>query len=146
MVDFIDRVPTYPGRVRLTPVPGSSDLFDLTRADQPTVLGTPVNRALFEALQNEQNETGAYVGTGNGASITRTITFAFEPKAFVIIGNGYTAIWVSGSDRFYSSGNTAANRPVTWDGPSVSWTGQGTEGYDGFMNTLGKNYYWIAFR
>lgn len=40
-----DRVPTYPGRVKLTPVPGSSDLFDMERADEPIETGTPLNKA-----------------------------------------------------------------------------------------------------
>lgn len=40
-----NRQPTYPGRVKLTPVPGSTDLYDMERADQPTVEGTPLNKA-----------------------------------------------------------------------------------------------------
>lgn len=40
-----NRQPTYPGRVKLTPVPGSSDLYDMERADQPTVEGTPLNKS-----------------------------------------------------------------------------------------------------
>lgn len=40
-----DRVPMHPGRVRLTPVPGQADTYDLVRADQPTQEGTPLNKA-----------------------------------------------------------------------------------------------------
>lgn len=40
-----DRVPLYPGRVTLTPVSGQANTFDLTRADQPTQEGTPLNKA-----------------------------------------------------------------------------------------------------
>lgn len=40
-----NRQPTYPGRVKLTPVPGSTDLYDMERADQPTAEGTPLNKA-----------------------------------------------------------------------------------------------------
>ena len=39
-----DRVSKYPGRVRLTPVAGSDDLFDLVRADEPEEAGTPINK------------------------------------------------------------------------------------------------------
>lgn len=39
-----DRIPTYPGRVKLTPVQGSTDLFDMERADQPFEAGTPINK------------------------------------------------------------------------------------------------------
>jgi len=38
-----DRIPTHAGRVRLTPVSG--DLYDLEMADEPTVAGTPLNKA-----------------------------------------------------------------------------------------------------
>lgn len=40
-----DRVSLYPGRVKLEPVAGQSNLYDLTRADQPTQEGTPLNKA-----------------------------------------------------------------------------------------------------
>lgn len=40
-----DRVPTYPGRVKLTPVSGQADTYDLIRADQPTQQGTPLSKA-----------------------------------------------------------------------------------------------------
>lgn len=40
-----DRVPLYPGRVKLTPVSGQENTYDMTRADQPTQEGTPINKA-----------------------------------------------------------------------------------------------------
>ena len=42
-----DRVPTYPGRVTLTPVPGQTNTYDMTRADAPQAgnEGTPLNKA-----------------------------------------------------------------------------------------------------
>ena len=40
-----DRVSLYPGRVKLEPVAGQANLYDLTRADQPTQEGTPINKA-----------------------------------------------------------------------------------------------------
>ena len=39
-----NRQPTYPGRVILTPVPGMANTYDMTRADEPTVDGTPLNK------------------------------------------------------------------------------------------------------
>jgi hypothetical protein len=44
----VDRIPTYPGRVKLTPVSGQTDTYDLIRADQPIEEGTPINKALFD--------------------------------------------------------------------------------------------------
>ena len=40
-----DRVPLYPGRVKLVPVSGQENTYDMTRADQPTQAGDPLNKA-----------------------------------------------------------------------------------------------------
>lgn len=40
-----DRVPRYPGRVTLTPVPGQANTYDMVRADQPTQMGDALNKA-----------------------------------------------------------------------------------------------------
>ena len=40
-----DRISQVPGRVKLTPVAGEANTFDLVRADQPTQEGTPLNKA-----------------------------------------------------------------------------------------------------
>ena len=40
-----DRVPLYPGRVKLTPVSGQENTYDMVRADEPTQEGTPLNKA-----------------------------------------------------------------------------------------------------
>ena len=40
-----DRIPTYPGRVKLTPVSGKENTYDMVRADEPTQEGTPLNKA-----------------------------------------------------------------------------------------------------
>lgn len=39
-----DRIPKYPGRVKLTPVAGKTDVFDMVRADEPEEAGTPINK------------------------------------------------------------------------------------------------------
>lgn len=39
-----DRVPRYPGRVKLTPVSGQANTYDMVRADQPTQEGTTLNK------------------------------------------------------------------------------------------------------
>ena len=40
-----DRIPTKPGRVQLVPSPDGDDLFIFTRADEPSQVGTPLNKA-----------------------------------------------------------------------------------------------------
>lgn len=47
-MEFRDRISTYPGRVKLNPVAGQTNIYDMERADEPTEPGTPVNKALFE--------------------------------------------------------------------------------------------------
>lgn len=47
-IPVVDRVPTYPGRVKLTPVSGQANTYDLTRADLPITEGTPINKALLD--------------------------------------------------------------------------------------------------
>lgn len=39
-----DRVPKYPGRVKLTPVSGTENTYDMVRADEPEEVGTPINK------------------------------------------------------------------------------------------------------
>mgnify|MGYP004622760533 CR=1 FL=1 len=57
-----DRVPLYPGRVTLTPVSGQANTYDLTRADQPTQEGTPLNKASLL-----KDSTAALFGKTNAA-------------------------------------------------------------------------------
>ena len=39
-----DRLPKYPGRVKLTPVPDAENIYDMERADEPEEKGTPLNK------------------------------------------------------------------------------------------------------
>ena len=57
-----DRVSLYPGRVKLEPVAGQANLYDLTRADQPTQEGTPLNKASLL-----KDTTAARLGLGTSA-------------------------------------------------------------------------------
>lgn len=45
-----DRVPTYPNRVILNPVPGETNTFDMERADVPREPGTPINKAMLDSI------------------------------------------------------------------------------------------------
>lgn len=99
-IKWVDRVATHPGRVQLTPVVGQTNIYDMERADEPTVVGTPVNAANLNAMQQNvglgANKT-VYVAmsgsdsTGDGSSTSpyQTITKALStiPKQL----NGYSA-------------------------------------------------------
>ena len=50
MSEVIDRVPTKPGRVKLTKEDGSIEYVTTERADEPTEPGTPLNKALFDKI------------------------------------------------------------------------------------------------
>lgn len=54
-MEFYDRVPTYPGRVKLVPVSGQANTYDMVRADEPTVEGTPIDKALFDSFGENIN-------------------------------------------------------------------------------------------
>ena len=83
-----DRIPTKPGRVLLTPEDGSSPFYaTLTRADEPTQEGTPLNKAnllsdetevsIWEVAQgrtvNDALKMLSDVAYGRVASLTLTI-------------------------------------------------------------------------
>ena len=59
----INRVPLYPGRVNLELVSGN--VYDLTRADQPTQAGTAVNAALLNAIYGFDNVETTFQSNGD---------------------------------------------------------------------------------
>lgn len=50
-----DRISLYPGRVKLTPVSGQDNVYDMTRQDNPATEGTPLNKSTL--LTDEVAET-----------------------------------------------------------------------------------------
>lgn len=96
--DVKDRVPLYPGRVKMTPVSGQANTYDMVRADQPTQEGTPINKALFDKKADALTESvTVYVSTsgsdttgdGTSAKPYATVQYALNtiPKAL----NGFIA-------------------------------------------------------
>ena len=57
-----DRVSIYPGRVKLVPVAGQENTYDMVRADSPTKEGTPLNK---DSLLKDA--TAALFGLGTDA-------------------------------------------------------------------------------
>ena len=57
-----DRVPLYPGRVKLVPVAGLTNTYTMTRDDHPTQEGTPLNKSTFL-----KDETAALYDLGENA-------------------------------------------------------------------------------
>lgn len=47
-IPVVDRVSAYPGRVKMTPVTGETNMYTMERADSPITEGTLINKALFD--------------------------------------------------------------------------------------------------
>lgn len=79
VVDVIDRVPANAGRVKLVPVSGQANMYDMTREDNPTVVGTPINRDLLMAMQGFVASNTVFNADGSitetGATGTKVTTF-----------------------------------------------------------------------
>ena len=111
-----DRIPMYPGRVVMTPVPGKVNTYDMRRADEPTQVGDPLNKATLltdavaakfglssAAVPNDvfskirslfdtktEFEIISYVGTGTaGKSNPTSVTFSKAPSLIIMLGYKY---------------------------------------------------------
>lgn len=93
-----DRVPLYPGRVKLTPVAGQENTYDMVRADQPTQAGTPLNK---DSLLKDA--TAALFGLGTDA-VPDDVLKKISPPGTV----------------FWFAGNSAPPGSLLCDGSLVS--------------------------
>lgn len=99
-VKWVDRVPTYPNRMKITPETGSAYYATVERADNPTVTGTPVNAQNLNAMQEAAGLTAnkvVYVSTAGSDSVGDGSTanpYATITKALSVIPrnlNGFAA-------------------------------------------------------
>lgn len=112
-----DRVPTYPGRVTLTPVEGQPNTYDMARADQPTQEGTPLNTATLlqdataalmglsdtavpdDAFRFLATVTDALLGSDSIACLTvETGSGQVIPNLTLSVSNGYVNSTVTNQD------------------------------------------------
>ena len=70
-----NRVPTKPGRIKLTDDSGNVKYYYMERADEPTVEGTPLNKA---TLFDSENESRYACGLPNDA--LKMLTKELLPK------------------------------------------------------------------
>ena len=78
-----DRTSTYPGRIKLTPVSGQADTYDMERADEPINEGTPLNKATLLS-----DETAAALElSGDDPTVNDALAF-LASKSGTISGNG----------------------------------------------------------
>lgn len=84
-----DRIPRYPGRVKLEPVAGQTNVYDMIRADEPTQEGTPLNKASLLT-----DDTAASFGLDASA----TVNDAFQMISAFSAADGLTLITVLDED------------------------------------------------
>ena len=98
MINVVDRVPTYPNRVKITHSDGTSEYVTWERADEPTVPGTPINKALFDSIVEDiglNKATTVYVSTagsdtlGDGTAANPYATINKVVKSLPRNLNGY---------------------------------------------------------
>lgn len=86
-----DRTPTYPGRIKLTPVDGQENTYDLTWADEPVQEGTPLNKAtllsdtvaaLLGLAQDDPTVSDAFAGLSQTVSDSISDTVKYVKKNF----------------------------------------------------------------
>lgn len=85
MISVKDRVPTYPGRMKLIRADGTFEYVTLERADAPTTEGTPINKALFDSIAADLNDKISKLGgnvNGNLTTVNTDPRFElFDPEA-----------------------------------------------------------------
>lgn len=87
-----DRAPTYPGRVRLIPVAGQENTYDIVRADEPQQGGTPLNKAtlLDDATAEKLGLTGdPTVNQALAAILQKPIQATLTAAGWTAITGGY---------------------------------------------------------
>jgi hypothetical protein len=96
--NVVDRVPTYPGRVKMVPVSGQTNTYDMTRADLPVQAGTPINKELFDSKADGLKESvTVYVSksgsdsSGNGTSSAPYLTIKKAIDSLPKVLNGFHA-------------------------------------------------------
>ena len=73
---MVDRAALHPGRVKLVPVEGAVNTFDMTRADEPIQAGTPLNKGtlLSESVASK-------LGLGGSATPSDALNALVDKKA-----------------------------------------------------------------
>lgn len=164
MINVVDRVSTYPGRVKLTKANGTIEYVTWERADEPTVPGTPINKALFDSIKADiglSGDTTVFVsksgsdtlGNGTSSNPYLTITKAIDslPKNLngknAIINIGAGTYNETAKFAYFSSGTVIMNGNA---GAGVTITGLRVQNcsvrLDGIALTIGSDGLGISER
>jgi hypothetical protein len=106
--EILDRVPLNPGRVMLFPVAGKENTFDMIREDNPSVVGTPINKATLDSIifsrltgrYYEPSVVRAQTGVESGITINPIPSsgWTFDSTRTIFTKEGYKII-VSSKDK-----------------------------------------------
>lgn len=95
-VNFKDRVPRHPGRITLEPVAGAVNTYTMTRADNPTEAGTPIDKATFNSIIHSRL-TGRYYTP----SVSRNVLSSSEYSGDIFPASG----WIENSYTDFTGGS-----------------------------------------
>lgn len=86
MRDFLDRVPTKANRKLITPENGNSFYATVTNADEPTVIGTVIDRAALMAAQGMEGGSTVFNNDGTIAETfsTGTLNTTFNADGTIV--------------------------------------------------------------
>ena len=89
-----DRIPTYPGRVQLTPVDGQPNVYEMTRADEPIEEGTPINKATLESFVKSRLTGRFYtLNVTHTLDTVATSTYSMDVYANEFTADGMPSTW-----------------------------------------------------
>lgn len=152
MIEVIDRNPTYPGRVKMTPVAGQENTFDMVRADVPVEPGTPLNRALFESIRVDvaalQNSVSNII---NDHAYKTTIGSIVVGTEFVLYEGGIRVPFIKLTNEYGGTARSLIIRKDAYKVDTLTASGQGSsyencksdlwlnDEVSGYLSQLGAN-------
>lgn len=152
MIEVIDRIPTYPGRVRLVPVAGQENTYDIVRADVPIEMGTPLNRALFESIRSDILALQASVSNIiNEHAYKTTLGSILVGTEFVLYEGGLRVPFIKLTNEYGGTARSLVLRKDVYKIDTLTASGQGStykdcktdvwlnNEADGYLAQLGAN-------
>lgn len=123
-VNFVDRVPTHAGRMLLKPVAGMPDTFTLERADEPTVEGTPLDKATLDSIIKSRltgryymlGVSRDYVGESSNINTNPIPASGWVNSNFALSTNGNYVARVNEGYGNYPSFAFDGNKDTSWVG------------------------------
>ncbi len=113
---FTDRESTYPNRYLITRDNGSTEFVVLERADEPVVVGTPLNAETFNALSEALAEVVSTTATVTAVSVVRAGNVITMTNT---LDNDTTEVLEIALDDNDAPTQITANGtviPITWEG------------------------------